>query len=125
MRISVGRWMLRGAVATLGICLAGVAAVAATAPHYLITNDARTGNFFANSLTFYTIETDGSLTLKQQVLIGVTGMPGGFFPANRVVSLNASGNQCVFASDAATGEIDGVDVNSLTLLGHADGSSGD
>jgi 6-phosphogluconolactonase (cycloisomerase 2 family) len=125
MRISVGKWILRGAAALLGICLAGGAAAAATAPHYLITNDDRTGNFFANSLTFYTIESDGSLTLKQQVLIGVTGMPGGYFPANRVVALNASGNQCVFASDAATGEIDGVDVNTLTLVGHANGSSGD
>jgi 6-phosphogluconolactonase (cycloisomerase 2 family) len=125
MRISVGKWILRGAAALLGIRLAGGAAAAATAPHYLITNDDRTGNFFANSLTFYTIESDGSLTLKQQVLIGVTGMPGGYFPANRVVALNASGNQCVFASDAATGEIDGVDVNTLTLVGHANGSSGD
>jgi hypothetical protein len=101
------------------------AARAANPPHYLITNDDRTGNFFANSLTFYTIETNGLLTLKQQVLIGVTGLPGGYFPANRLVVLNASGNQCVFPSDAATGEIDGVDVNTLAFVAHAQGSSGD
>lgn len=100
-------------------------AVAAAAPHYLITNDDRSGNFFANSLTFYTIEGDGTLTLKQQVPIGVTGAIGGYFPANRIVVLNTSGNQCVFASDAATGEIDGVDVNTLTMLGHANGPSSD
>ncbi len=58
-------------------------AAAAAAPHYLITNDDRSGNFFDNSLTFYTIEADGRLTLKQQVLIGVTGAQGGYFPANR------------------------------------------
>ena len=109
----------------VGFLLICGTAVAAAAPHYLITNDDRSGNFFANSLTFYTIEGDGTLTLKQQVLIGVTGAIGGYFPANRIVVLNTSGNQCVFASDAATGEIDGVDVNTLTMLGHANGPSSD
>lgn len=125
MAISLLRRVVCGSAMLFGFCFLGVAATAATPPHYLITNDDRSGNFFDNSLTFYTIEANGQLTLKQQVLIGVTGMPGGYFPANRVVVLNASGNQCVFASDAATGEIDGVDVNTLTLLGHAQGSSGD
>jgi hypothetical protein len=118
------RLFCRGAVLA-GFCILGVIAMAAATPHYLITNDDRSGNFFSNSLTFYTIEADGKLTFKQQVLIGVTGLPGGFFPSNRVVVLNASGNQCVFASDAATGEIDGVDVNKLTFAAHAHGSSGD
>jgi hypothetical protein len=99
--------------------------VAATSPHYLITNDDQSGNFFPNNLTFYTIEADGTLSFKQAVTIGVTGAIGGYFPLNRVVTLNDGGNQCVFASDAASGEIDGVEVNSLTLLGHANGSSKD
>lgn len=117
--------LFRGGALVAGFCLLGVIATAAASPHYLITNDDRSGNFFSNSLTFYTIEADGKLTLKQQVLIGVTGLPGGYFPSNRVVALNASGNQCVFASDAATGEIDGVNVNDLTFAAHAHGSSGD
>ena len=99
--------------------------VAAASPHYLITNDDRSGNFFPNSLTFFDIDPNGRLTIKQQVLIGETGIIGGYFPANRVVALNASGNQCVFASDAVSGEIDGVDVNSLTMTGNAVGSSQD
>jgi hypothetical protein len=125
MPISFLRRVFRGGAILVALCLLGRTATAATPPHYLITNDDRTGNFFANSLTFYTIETGGKLTLKQQVLIGVTGLPGGYFPANRVVALNAAGNQCVFASDAATGEIDGVDVNTFTFLGQSNGSSGD
>src|SRR5271170_2952903 len=125
MRISfLRRTFCCSAVFVVLFLLSG-AARAANPPHYLITNDDRTGNFFANSLTFYTIEANGLLTLTQQVLIGVTGLPGGYFPANRLVVLNASGNQCVFASDAATGEIDGVDVNKLALLGHAQGSAQD
>ena len=124
MLISAVRRVLSGCVMA-GTCLFGGAAAAANPPHYLITNDDRSGNFYNNSLTFYTIEADGQLTLSQQVLIGVTGMPGGYFPVKRVVALNTGGNQCVFASDAATGEIDGVDVNTLALVGHAKGLSGD
>jgi hypothetical protein len=117
--------LFRGGAMLAGLCILGALATAATTPRYLITNDDRSGNFYSNSVTFYTIEDDGRLTLKQQVLIGVTGLPGGFFPSNRVVVLNANDNQCVFASDAATGEIDGVSVNTLTFAGHAKGSSGD
>jgi lactonase family protein with 7-bladed beta-propeller len=117
--------MFRGGAMLLRFCLLCAAATAANPPHYLITNDDASANFFPNSLTFYTIEANGELTLKQQVMIGVTGAQGGYFPARRVAVLNATGNQCVFASDGATGEIDGVDVNTLTMLGHANGSSGD
>src|ERR1700722_12434864 len=125
MQISFLRRVFLASILAAGVCLLGGTATAANPPHYLITNDDPSANFFPNTLTFYTIEANGQLTLKQQVMIGVTGAQGGYFPANRVVTLNASGNQCVFASDAATGEVDGVDVNTLTLLGHANGSSGD
>ena len=109
----------------LGLGLIATTAAAAGPPHYLITNDDLSGNYYKNSLTFYTIEANGQLTLKQQVLIGITGIAGGYFPPLRVVTLNASRNQCAFASDAATGEIDGVDVETLSLRGGAKGSSGD
>ncbi len=125
MPIAFLRRLFRSGVMLAGLSLLGGLAAAANPPHYLITNDDPSANFFPNSLTFYTIEANGQLTLTQQVMIGVTGAQGGYFPANRIVTLNASGNQCVFASDAASGEIDGVDVNTLTLLGHAQGSSTD
>jgi hypothetical protein len=125
MSVSFLRRTLCGVAVLMGLSLFAGAAAAATPPHYLITNDDRSGNFYPNSLTFYTIGADGRLTVKQQVLIGVTGVPGGYFPAHHVVALNTSGNQCVFASDAATGEIDGVDVNTLTLVAQANGSSSD
>lgn len=97
----------------------------ASSPHYLVTNDDVSGNFVENTVTFYTIGESGELTLAQTVEIGVTGAAGGYFPANRVVALNTGSNQCIFASDAATGEIAGVDVNTLTLTGKAKGSSTD
>src|SRR5271167_5108029 len=119
MPISFLRKVFLGGVMLAGLSMLSGVAAAANTPHYLITNDDPSANFFPNTLTFYTIEANGQLALKLQVMIGVTGAQGGYFPANRVVVLNASSNQCVFASDAATGEIDGVDVNTLTLLGHA------
>jgi Lactonase, 7-bladed beta-propeller len=124
MLISVLRRIFCSGVLLLGICLSAPAS-AGTTPHYLITNDDLTGNFYKNSLTFYTIEANGQLTLTQQIFIGVTGIAGGYFPANRVVAINATGNQCIFASDAATGEVDGVSVETLALTGSAMGSSGD
>ena len=109
----------------LAITLICGTAFAGSTPRYLITNDDVSGNFTPNSLTFYTIQANGSLTLTQQVQIGVTGLPGGLFPAKRLVALNVSGNQCVFASVAATGLISGVDVTTLTYEGDAQGSSQD
>ena len=125
IQMPVRRWASYSAALLVAVLVTGGLAAAGSSPHYLITNDDNTGNFVNNSVTFYTIEADGQLTLTKQVSIGVTGMPGGYFPANRIVALNASGNQCIFASNAATGLIEGVDVGTLTLRGHAQGSSGD
>ncbi|SRR5579871_1495291 len=100
-------------------------AFGANAPHYLVTNDDLTGNFIQNTMTVYTIGANGQLTLSTQVDVGVTGATGGYFASNRVIALNSGSNQCIFASDAATGEVAGVNVNTLTLAGHAKGSSDD
>src|SRR5277367_3210583 len=125
MRIPVVRWFLRAAAVFTGMCLASGLATAASTPHYLVTNDDVSGNFVENSVTFYTIAANGQLALTQQVFIGFTGIGGGYFAANRVVALNSSGNQCIYASDAATGIIAGVDVNTLTLSSSTQGSAGD
>src|SRR5579862_6033478 len=93
-------------------------AFGANAPHYLVTNDDLTGNFIQNTMTVYTIGTNGQLTLTTQVDIGVTGATGGYFAANRVIALNNTSNRCIFASDAATGTVAGVTANTLTLVGH-------
>src|SRR5580692_1085229 len=125
MRILVLSWLLRVVAVVIGMCLVSGLATAASAPHYLVTNDDVTGNFIENSVTFYTIAANGQLTQTQQVFIGFTGIAGGYFAANRVVALNSSGNQCIYASDAATGITAGVDVNTLTLSSSTQGSSGD
>lgn len=124
LRVKMGR--VRGGF-LLGILTLIFLKVAAQASslHYLVTNDDVSDNYVQNTVTFYTIGANGELTLAQSVDVGVTGANGGYFPSTRVVALNTSSNQCIFASDAATGEIAGVDVNTLALTGSAKGSSTD
>jgi hypothetical protein len=105
--------------------LSVTSALAANAGHYLVTNDDLTGNFIQNTMTVYTIATNGQLTLAGQVDIGVTGATGGYFAANRVIALDNASNQCIFASDSATGTVASVNANTLTLVGHDKGSSDD
>lgn len=118
------RRILRCCVLLLGFGLLGGVATAGSSSHYLVTNDDSTGNYIENSVTFYNIGADGQLVLAKQVSIGVTGINGGYFPANRVVVLDTSNNECVFASNAASGIIVGID-NTLTLRASAQGSAGD
>ena len=107
----------------LCVCLA-VGAASASAPHYVITND-DVAPFFLNSVTFYSIEPYGSLTLTQQVFTGGYGIGGGYFGANRLAVLNSGTNQCVYASEAFTGDIVGISVSTLQVGGSATGSSSD
>jgi 6-phosphogluconolactonase (cycloisomerase 2 family) len=99
-------------------------ATAANSTRYIVTNDDSTGNFIENSVTFYSVGANGSLTLIKKVQIGVTGIAGGYFPANRVVTMDTSNNQCVFATDAATGIIASID-GGLHLRANVKGGSGD
>lgn len=115
----------RGAVLLVTVCLTTSWAKAADTPHYLVTNDDFSANFTQNTVTFYMIGADGQLTLVKPVDAGVTGGLAGYFAANRVIALNNGSNQCVFASDGATGEVGGINVNTLQLSGHAKGSSDD
>ncbi len=122
MNISVKKMMVRGVLAIAAVCVASSLTMAANQPHYLITND---DNPATNSVTFYAIAPNGNLSLTQTVLTAGLGIGGGFFPANRVAVLNATGNQCVFVSDAGSGDISAINVNTLALAGSTVGSEGD
>jgi len=122
MRISLKFLLSNGAAVLVWICMASGFAHGATLPHYLVTND---DFVFGNSVTFYTIGSNGVLTLTGQVPTTGLGIAGGFFATNRVSVLNSTGNECVYASDAATGDIVGIDVTTLTLGGTASGSATD
>jgi 6-phosphogluconolactonase (cycloisomerase 2 family) len=113
------------AIAGILFSFAFVLSAVASTPQYVVTNDDVMGNFSQNGVTFYTVGANGSLTFLEQVPTAGFGISGGYFPANRVRTLNAGNNQCVFASDAASGDISFINVNTLSLGGSVTGSQND
>jgi 6-phosphogluconolactonase (cycloisomerase 2 family) len=109
-------WLSRAAVLAVGVfAMQGLCAAAA---QYVITND-------DPGVSFYTVAPDGVLTLEQQVQTGGFGNVAGFFGANRIGVLDNGNQQCVFASQASTGEITGIVIGTLTVGGSATGSPTD
>ncbi|HXR17042.1 MAG TPA: hypothetical protein VN777_12670, partial [Terriglobales bacterium] len=124
MRGSLKSWLSRVTAALVGVCLAGGTAVGADNPHYVMTND-DVGGLFASGVTFYTVGTGGLLTVKKRVATSGKGIGGGYFAANRVSVLDSTNAECVYASDAATGDITGIVVKTLKIGGSANGSKND
>jgi 6-phosphogluconolactonase (cycloisomerase 2 family) len=120
MRMSIKRWLSRAAAVLFCLTLANGFAAAGN-PHYVVTNDDGLP-FFLSGVSFYTVGSLGVLTLKEQVPTGGVGIGGGYFTANRVTVLNNGSSQCVYASDALTGDIVGISVSTLQVGGSAVGS---
>jgi sugar lactone lactonase YvrE len=123
MRISVS-WLSPVTAVLVGICAVSALASGAGKPHYLVTNDDVLSPL-TSTATFYTVGTNGLLTMKGKVSLGMGGIAGGYFAANRVNVLDSGNAECVYASLAATGEIVGIVVKTLKPGGHAQGSKGD
>ncbi|MFY9977332.1 MAG: beta-propeller fold lactonase family protein [Candidatus Sulfotelmatobacter sp.] len=122
MRILISFWRPRYAAVLIWICVLNGLADGATQPRYLLTND---DAILSNSSTFYSIGPDGLLHLDQQVLTGGVGIAGGYFSTERVALLDDTTQQCVYASDAFTGDIVGINMNTFTVGGSASGSPTD
>jgi len=105
-------------------CVVAFGGVGFGAAQYVITND-DVGFPFLTGVSFYAVAPDGALTLQQQIQTGGFGAGGGFFGANRLGMLNGSSQQCVYASEAGTGDILGIAIGSLTIGGSASGSPSD
>src|SRR5271168_1105469 len=99
MQMSGKVWLLRGLVAFICVgfwtCALSAPAAGATAPHYIVTNDDVT---FTNGVSFYSLASNGDLTLVQQVVTNGTGIGGGFFGTNRLSLLNSASNECIYAA---------------------------
>ena len=125
MQISLRPWFASlTPVLVAALCFVSGFAVGADQPHYVVTNDDVPPSL-ATSVTFYTVATDGQLTLKTKILTGQGGIAGGYFAANRVNVLDSGDAECVYASNAQTGEIQGISVKTLKIDGHANGSKKD
>jgi 6-phosphogluconolactonase (cycloisomerase 2 family) len=121
---SLKLWLSRTTAALVGIWLVSGAALGADKPHYVVTNDDVPIELIS-SVTFYTVEPNGQLAMKAKVPIGQGGIAGGYFAAKRVNVLDSGAAECVYASDAANGQIDGISVKTLKVTGTANGSKND
>jgi len=116
--------LLRMTVALVGVCVASGFAAAAGKPHYIVTND-DVPPINPTSVSFYTVGSNGLLTLKAKLPTGGIGIGGGYFAENRLNILDSGNQECVYAAEAESGDIVGVLVRTLTLGGTANGSPKD
>jgi sugar lactone lactonase YvrE len=123
MRMSIS-FRSRVTAALVVVCVASGFAAGAGKPHYVVANDDSAG-FSSSTVSFYTVGTNGLLTMKRHVSTGGKGIAGGYFGLNRVSVLNSGKSECVYASDAGTGDIAGIVVQTLKVGGHAKGSAND
>jgi 6-phosphogluconolactonase (cycloisomerase 2 family) len=124
MRISVRSWWSRVTAVLVAVCVASGFAADAGKTHYVVTNDDVPPRN-PTSVTFYTVGPDGLLTMKGKVLTGGIGIGGGYFAANRVNVLDSGNAECVYASQATSGDIVGIVVRTLKIGGSARGSAND
>jgi 6-phosphogluconolactonase (cycloisomerase 2 family) len=124
MGSSFGNLCTRVVAAVVWVFVATGFAADAAKPHYLVTNDDVPPRN-ATSVTFYTVNANGLLTMKEKVLTGGIGIAGGYFAANRVNALDSGNAECVYASQATSGDVVGIVVRTLTVGGSARGSTND
>jgi sugar lactone lactonase YvrE len=117
---------LKQALPGLALILWAIAAWASgtATPQYILTND-DVAPFLLSGVSFYSVGAGGSLAFVTQVQTGGSGIGGGYFGANRVAVLDSASQQCVYASNATSGTIVGIDVNTQQVGGTATGSPTD
>ena len=94
-------------------------------PIYVLTNDDGTLHSY---ISFYLA--GGSpgaptLTFQNSVNTGGIGIAGGFFGTPRVIMLPSPSAPCVYASDAGSGDIAAINIQTQQLVGNFSGSSND
>jgi sugar lactone lactonase YvrE len=106
------------------LAASGLAAAATGAAQYVIAND-DVGFPFVTTVTFFAVSPGGALTRMPQIQTGGSGISGGFFGANRISVLKGNSQECVYASEAFTGDVVGISISSMTIGGRALGSPTD
>ena len=117
-------FLLRAAVA-LGVFSAALpGADSRSLTGFVVTND-DTASTTPSTVTFYSVGADGTLAAGVPVSTGGQGIGGGFFAAGRVIVLTSGKDVCVFASNAGSGSITGVNARTQQVTGTFAGSSSD
>ena len=120
MKMHIHPVCCRFAALVLGVLFLTVG-FSAQASDFLLTND----DGVPNGVSVFIIAPDGSLTLQGQITLPGYGMSGGYFGLDRLAVLNSASNQCIFASEAYTGDIASVAVANGDVVGTFIGSPSD
>ena len=114
------------------LCLGGSRAKpAAPAPGsstYVVTNDDAGAIFDENTISYFLAggsPSSPSLTYQTSVQVGGVGGGGGNFGASSIVAQPSSSAPCLYVSNAGSGQIGTVDIQSQQLAGVFTGSSND
>lgn len=111
------------AVTALAVLALSITAFAQTSSHYLIVNN---DNSQANSASFYTVNSDGSLAEAAVVSTGGLGLDGIGAVVTRRVNVLASATQnCAYVSNGGSASITSIDIPTLTVAGMFSGGRGD
>jgi len=94
-------------------------------PIYVMTND---DGVLHNYVSFFIaggLQGSPTLTFQNNVITGGKGIGGGFFASPRVNLLPDSSAECVYASDAGTGDIAAINIQAQKLAGTFSASPSD
>jgi WD40 repeat protein len=93
--------------------------------HFLIANDDSAASLPPSTVSFFAIGTDGSLHAPTSVSTGGNGMAGGYFGIERVIVTTGPEDPCIYASNAQSENIAGIDFRTRELVGLFRGSRPD
>jgi hypothetical protein len=119
-----------GKILLLAACSYAAASSAGSVGSFLVTNnDVPLFNPpegpAGSTVTIYSIESNGSLDNKVVIPTGGVGISGGYFASSRIAIVPQGSDVCVFASNAASGDISGISAGALTATGTFLASSSD
>ena len=131
-RVGGEDWTIAKLPATLAVAaltLLGVVAWAEDSSEplrLLVANDDSSASFPPSTVSFYAIGADGSLTNRGSISTGGNGIAGGFFGIDRILVVDSGGpDVCVYASNAQSENVAGIDARTRKLTGVFRGSRAD
>ncbi len=126
--LTIAAIVVVSAVCTAGNPPSRPSSATPAAPTYVVTNDDGTALFGQNSISFFLAggsPSAPSLTFQTTVILGGFGIGGGFFGTSRLSALPDSGAQCLYVSDAGSGAVVSVNLQSQQVAGLFSGSEND
>lgn len=116
--------LLSASLATVALAADKPAASPAPAT-YLIANDDGPDHSYVSFFTPSGTQNAPSLTLNTDVDSAGLGIAGGYFPLPRLAMPVDGSTPCLYASNAGTADIAGINIQTKTLTGNFLGSAGD